>query len=129
MLEIINDITEGKGTEEQLQLLKETAETVSLASLCALGKTAPNPVLSTLQYFYPEYEAHIKEKRCPAGVCRTLIHYLILKDKCKGCMVCLKACPHSAIVKEGKICKILDDKCHKCGVCKEVCKFIALQVI
>jgi len=128
MQEIINDITEGKGNQEKLELLKETAQTVAMASLCALGKTAPNPVLSTINYFYSEYEAHIKEKRCPAGVCRELIHYSILKDKCTGCMVCLKACPHTAIVKEGKICKILDDKCHKCGICKEVCKFSAVKL-
>lgn len=128
MQEIINDITEGKGTQDKLNLLKETAETVSLASLCALGKTAPNPVLSTIKYFYSEYEAHIKERRCPAGVCRELIHYSILKDKCTGCMACLKGCPHSAIVKEGRICKIVDDKCHKCGICKEVCKFNAVKL-
>lgn len=128
MQEIINDITEGRGTQDKLALLKETAETVAMASLCALGKTAPNPVLSTIKYFYSEYEAHIKEKRCPAGVCRELIHYSILRDKCTGCTVCMKACPHAAIVKEGKICKILDDKCHKCGICKEVCKFSAVKI-
>jgi len=128
MQEIINDITEGRGTQDKLNLLKETSETVTLASLCALGKTAPNPVLSTIKYFYSEYEAHIKEKRCPAGVCRELIHYSILKDKCTGCMACLKGCPHTAIVKEGRICKILDDKCHKCGICKEVCKFSAVKL-
>jgi len=128
MQEIINDITEGEGSQEKLELLKETAETIAMASLCALGKTAPNPVLSTIKYFHSEYEAHIKEKRCPAGVCRELIHYYILKDKCTGCMVCLRACPHIAIVKDGKICKILDDKCHKCGICKEVCKFNAVKL-
>lgn len=128
MLEIINDITEGKGTQDNLNLLKETAETVSMASLCALGKTAPNPVLSTIKYFNSEYQAHIKDKRCPAGVCRTLIHYSIIKDKCKGCMFCFKACPHAAIVKENKLCRILDDKCHKCGICREVCKFSAVKL-
>ncbi len=128
MLEIINDITEGNGTEEGLELLKETADTVSMASLCALGKTAPNPVLSTIKYFLPEYEAHIKEKRCPAGVCRELIHYSINRDKCKSCGACFKACPHGAIIKEEKTYKIDDDKCQKCGVCKEVCKFNAVNV-
>ena len=78
MLEIINDITEGRGTMQELELLEETAETVAMASLCALGKTAPNPVLSTIKYFRSEYEAHIKDKHCPAGVCRELIHYSII---------------------------------------------------
>lgn len=128
MLEIVNDISEGKGTEEKLLLLKETAETVSLASLCALGKTAPNPVLSTIQYFLPEYEAHIKEKRCPAGVCRELIHYSIHKEKCKKCGLCLKACPHQAITVEAKAYKINDKLCQKCGICKEACKLGAIMV-
>ncbi len=129
MLEIINDITEGRGTDEKLELLKETAETVSIASLCALGKTAPNPVLSTIKYFNKEYEAHIKEKKCPAGVCRELIHYSIDEEKCTGCGACLKACPHDAVSGEiKKVYKIDDDKCRKCGICKEVCKFEAISI-
>ena len=129
MLEIISDITEGRGTEEKLQLLIDTAETVSIASLCALGKTAPNPVLSTIKYFQAEYDAHIKEKRCPAGVCRELIHYSINEDKCTGCGVCLRACPHNAITGEkGKVHSIDDNKCEKCGICEEVCKFDAISV-
>ncbi len=128
MLEIIKDITEGRGTEEKLELLKDTAETVSIASLCALGKTAPNPVLSTIKYFRSEYDAHIKEKRCPAGVCRELIHYSIDKEKCKGCGACFKACPHGAIIKKEKTYKIDDAKCQKCGICKEACKFEAVVV-
>ena len=129
MLEIINDITEGKGTKEKLRLLEDTAETVSLASLCALGKTAPNPVLSTIKYFKSEYESHINKKSCPAGVCRELIHYHIKKDKCVGCGACLKACPHGAITGViKKIHKIHDDKCEKCGICKEQCKFNAIIV-
>ena len=129
MMEIITDITEGKGTMEQLELLKDTAETVSMASLCALGKTAPNPVLSTINYFYKEYEAHIKKKHCPAGVCRELIHYSIKKDKCTGCLACLKACPHNAITgAKKKPHKIDDDKCQKCGICMETCKFDAISV-
>jgi len=129
MLEIINDITEGKGTKEKLRLLEDIAETVSLASLCALGKTAPNPILSTIKYFKSEYESHINKKRCSAGVCRELIHYRIKKDKCVGCGVCLKACPHAAITGEiKKVHKIHDDKCEKCGICKEQCKFNAIIV-
>ncbi len=130
MLEIINDITEGRGTQEKLNLLKDTAETVSIASLCALGKTAPNPVLSTIKYFQSEYEAHIKKKRCPAGVCRELIHYSISQNKCTGCGVCLKACPHNAISgQKKKVHKIDDQECQKCGICKEVCKFEAISVL
>lgn len=129
MLEIINDITEGRGTEEKLKLLKDTAETVSVGSLCALGKTAPNLVLSTIKYFYSEYEAHIKEKLCLAGVCRKLIHYSLDSDKCKACGACLKACPHNSIIEEEKIYKIDDSKCQKCGICKEVCQFEAVNVL
>jgi NADH:ubiquinone oxidoreductase subunit F (NADH-binding) len=128
MLEIINDITEGRGTEEKLALLEETAETVSIASLCALGKTAPNPVLSTIKYFRSEYEAHIKDKKCPAGVCRELIHYSIDKEKCKACGACLKACPHNAISVKAKVYSIDDKLCKKCGICKETCKFQAIIV-
>ena len=129
MLEIINDITEGRGTEEKLALLEETAETVSIASMCALGKTAPNPILSTIKYFKTEYEAHIKKKRCPAGVCRELIHYSIIAKKCTGCMACLKACPHNAISgAKKKVHKIDDEKCKKCGICMETCKFKAIIV-
>ena len=129
MLEIIKDITIGKGTLEKLELLKETAETVAIGSLCALGKTAPNPVLSTIKYFSSEYEAHIKEKHCPAGVCRELIQYSINMDNCKSCKACLKACPHDSIIEDGKTYTIDDDKCQKCGICGEVCKFDAVDVL
>jgi NADH-quinone oxidoreductase subunit F len=130
MLEIVNDITEGKGTEEKLELLKETSETVAISSLCALGKTAPNPVLSTIKYFLPEYEAHIREKRCPAGVCRELIHYSIDVEQCTGCGACLKACPYDAVTGEKKEAhSIHDDKCQKCGICRDTCKFDAIHVL
>ncbi|MBN1354325.1 MAG: SLBB domain-containing protein [Candidatus Omnitrophica bacterium] len=128
MLEIINDITSGNGTEDKLNLLRDTAQTVSIASLCALGKTAPNPVLSTLEHFREEYDAHIKEKRCPAGVCKALVRYRIDKKKCKGCGACLKACPHGAVVKKGSIYGINNAACQKCGICKETCKFCAITV-
>jgi NADH:ubiquinone oxidoreductase subunit F (NADH-binding)/(2Fe-2S) ferredoxin len=129
MLEIIEDITKGVGTEEQLKLLEETAETVSLASLCALGKTAPNPVLSTLKYFRDEYNAHILKKRCPAGVCRDLISYSINKKKCTGCGACVRVCPHNAISGEKKKPHVIKiSSCSKCGICKETCKFDAISV-
>ena len=126
MLDIITDITEGRGTEEGLELLRDTAETVSAASLCALGKTAPNPVLSTIKYFSAEYDAHIKEKKCPAGVCRELIRYSIDKEKCKACGACLKACPHGAITEKEKVYRINGEICTKCGICEEACRFEAV---
>ncbi|MFH1593255.1 MAG: NADH-ubiquinone oxidoreductase-F iron-sulfur binding region domain-containing protein [Candidatus Omnitrophota bacterium] len=129
MLEIVNDITSGRGTEDKLKLLEDTAETVSIASLCALGKTAPNPVLSTLKYFREEYEAHIKESRCPAGVCRDLIRYSIDREKCTGCGVCRVACPHAAISGAKKEPHVIDAAtCTKCGICKEKCRFDAIIV-
>jgi len=130
MLEILEDITNGCGTMEQLDLLMETAETIQIASLCALGKTAPNPVLSTIKYFKDEYISHIKKKICPAKVCRNLIKYEIVDNKCTGCGVCLKACPHKAISGEKKMTHIIDiNKCTKCGICKEQCKFDAIVVV
>jgi NADH:ubiquinone oxidoreductase subunit F (NADH-binding) len=129
MLEIITDITEGRGRMEQLDLLEELADTVSQTALCGLGKTAPNPVLSTLRYFRPEYEAHIKEKRCPAGVCKALITYSIDPDKCTGCGVCLRSCLHGAITGEKKQPHVIDSQlCQKCGICRSECKFDAVQV-
>ena len=129
MLEILTDITEGRGTMDQLELLQDTAETVALASLCALGKTAPNPVLSTLKYFKNEYISHIKDKKCLSKVCRELIHYKIDAKKCTGCGICLRACPHQAITGEKKQVHIINqDECTKCGICKEQCKFDAITV-
>jgi len=129
MLEIVTDITEGRGTQEQLALLEDVAETVQVASLCALGKTAPNPVLSTLRYFRSEYEAHIEEKRCPAGVCRALINFTIDQDVCTGCGACARACPHDAISGEKKEPHSIDDAlCLRCGICRDTCKFDAVIV-
>ena len=129
MLEIVTDITEGRGTEKQLALLEELGETVSLASLCGLGKTAPNPVLTTLRYFRSEYEAHIRERRCPAGVCRALITYHIDPEQCTGCGACLRACPHEAITGERKQAHTINQElCIRCGICREVCKFDAITV-
>ncbi|MFB3925803.1 MAG: NADH-ubiquinone oxidoreductase-F iron-sulfur binding region domain-containing protein [Syntrophales bacterium] len=129
MLEIVTDITEGRGRPEQLSLLKELAETVSETSLCGLGKTASNPVLSTLRYFQEEYAAHVNHKSCPAGVCKALINYTIRPEKCSGCGLCLKACPHEAITGEKKKAHyIKPQECMKCGICVSECKFEAITV-
>jgi NADH:ubiquinone oxidoreductase subunit F (NADH-binding)/(2Fe-2S) ferredoxin/Pyruvate/2-oxoacid:ferredoxin oxidoreductase delta subunit len=121
MLEILTDIAEGRGTMQQLELLKDLAWTVSVGSLCALGKTAPNPVLSTLRYFPEEYEAHIAERRCPAGVCRALVHYSIDAAACTQCGECVEACPHGAISEAEDAYRIADELCRKCGICEEAC--------
>ncbi len=129
MHDIVADICNGKGKPEHISLLEDLAEAVKDASLCALGGTAPNPVLSTLRYFSDEYEAHINQKKCPAGVCRALIHYKINPDKCKGCTLCSKHCPKEAIAGKTKEAHIIDEeKCIKCGVCREICKFEAVFV-
>ena len=129
MLEIITDITEGRGKPEQFDLLEELAATVSQTALCGLGKTAPNPVLTTLRYFRPEYEAHIDEKKCPAGVCKALITYSIDPDKCTGCGVCIRGCVHGAITGKKKQAHVIDAQlCQKCGICRSECKFDAIQV-
>jgi NADH-quinone oxidoreductase subunit F len=129
MLEIITDITEGRGKSEHIPLLQELADTVQQTSLCGLGKTAPNPVLSTLRYFPEEYEAHIHQKRCLAGVCKPLITYAIDAEQCKGCGLCLTACPHGAITGEKKQAHVIDPQlCNKCGICAEECKTHAITV-
>ena len=129
MLEIVTDITEGRGSSEQISLLQELAETVAEASLCGLGKTASNPVLSTMKYFADEYAAHVEEKRCPAGVCKELIHYDILAEKCTGCGVCLRSCPYDAIKGEKKKVHAIEAQvCLKCGICVTECKYDAIAV-
>ncbi len=126
---ILHRICEGAGREEDLALLEELCDTVKDASLCQLGGSAPNPVLSTLKYFRDEYETHIREKRCPAGVCKALISYRILADACTGCGACVKPCPTAAITGERKKAHAIDaDKCIRCGICFEVCKFHAVEV-
>jgi len=122
MLKILSNITKGKGKEGDIELLEELAEVAQNASLCALGRSAPNPVLSTIRYFRDEYEAHIKEKRCPAYSCKGLISYYIDPDKCQACMICLRQCPVGAIAGGKKQIHVIDqEKCTKCGTCFEVC--------
>ena len=122
LLEVLNRISDGEGRDGDVEFLEELAETVKDASMCGLGQTLPNPVLSTLRYFRDEYDAHINEKRCPALHCRNLIQYYIDPDKCVGCLKCLKNCPTEAIMGELKFVHIIDqDKCTKCGQCLEEC--------
>ncbi|MBI2955401.1 MAG: NADH-quinone oxidoreductase subunit NuoF [Chloroflexi bacterium] len=122
MLKILTNITEGKGKEGDIELLQELCEVAKEASLCALGTSAPNPVQSTLQHFRDEYEAHIKEKRCPALSCKELIAYHIDPDKCQACMICARNCPSEAILGgRNKIHIIEQEKCTKCGTCLDVC--------
>jgi len=129
MSQILEDITEGKGEEGDIELLEELGAVMKDASLCGLGQTAPNPVLSTIKYFRDEYEAHIKEKRCPAGVCKSLITFEIDPDKCTGCGACKRNCPVECISGEKKEPHTIDQsKCIKCGTCKDVCKFDAITV-
>jgi len=129
MLEILQRITEGQGKEEDIQLLKDLAEKVKKASLCGLGQTAPNPVLTTIRYFRDEYEAHIYEKTCPAKKCRKLISYEIIPEKCPGCGLCVKYCPVGAISGERKKPYVIDsEKCIRCGLCISECRLDAIVV-
>ncbi|MBN2494749.1 MAG: 4Fe-4S binding protein [Deltaproteobacteria bacterium] len=126
---IIDRIREGKGREGDLTLLQDLGETIAEASLCALGQTAPNPLRSTLKYFREEYEEHIRNKKCRAGVCKALIRYSIDAEKCTGCLICARKCPQECISGEKKKPHVIDqDKCIKCGVCMDVCKYDAVCV-
>jgi len=132
LLEILKDICKGKGKKEDLDLLEELSHSVHGGSVCGLGQTAANPVLTTLRYFKHEYEAHINDKCCPAKSCKALISFRILEDKCKGCTLCARACPVNAISGEKKGVHIIDQAlCIQCGVCMEKCpnKFNAVECV
>ena len=127
LLEILEKITSGRGELEDIDRLEELCEYIKSASLCGLGQTAPNPVLSTLRYFRDEYVAHVVDKKCPAGVCKKLLSYKIVEDKCKGCTACARVCPVGAISGTVKQPHVIDTaKCIKCGACMEKCKFGAI---
>jgi len=126
MLEILTDVAEGRGRMEQLDTLKDLAWTMAAGSLCALGKTAPNPVLSTLQYFQGEYEAHIKDHRCPAGVCQALLRYSIDQELCTQCGSCAAVCPQGSII-EDETYRIDQALCDRCGICADDCPAEAIR--
>jgi len=127
LYELLEKITAGKGEKEDLDKLDVLCHHISTSSLCALGQTASNPVLSTLHFFRDEYEAHVIDKTCPSGVCKDLLKYVILKDKCIGCTVCAKNCPANCISGAVKAPHEIDQSlCIKCGVCEEKCKFAAI---
>jgi ferredoxin len=127
MHQVLVRITDGNGREGDIELLERLAHYVKSSSLCMLGGTAPNPVLSTLRYFRDEYEAHIRDQRCPAGVCKPLVTFRIDAEACKGCTLCAKNCPSDAIAGERKQPHLIDPvRCVKCGVCYEECPFDAV---
>ncbi|MBP2650079.1 MAG: hndC 2 [Firmicutes bacterium] len=129
MLEILTRLTQGEGREGDIERLEELSDQIKRNALCGLGQTAPNPVLTTLKYFRHEYEAHIKDKKCPAKQCRPLIKYHILEDKCIGCTACSRVCPVKAISGEPKKVHSIDSSiCSKCGACKEKCRFGAIEI-
>lgn len=129
LLEILTRICEGEGQEGDIETLETLSQQIKDNSLCGLGQTAPNPVLTTIKYFRHEYEAHIRDKKCPAKSCKKLITYTIIEDKCTGCTVCAKNCPVNAISGERKQVHFINqDVCIKCGICFTKCKFEAINL-
>ena len=127
MLEVLEKITAGKAVVEDIELLEELCYYVRDNSICGLGKSAPNPTLSTLKYFRQEYMAHIEQRKCPAGVCRELTTFTIDPEKCKACGRCIRVCPVEAITGQKKVAHVIDqDKCITCGACREECPFDAV---
>jgi NADH-quinone oxidoreductase subunit F len=128
LLNILERICEGEGREEDLETMEDLCHAIDDASMCGLGTSLPNPVLSTLHYFKDEYLAHIKDKNCPAKVCKPLFTYEVITDNCKMCGLCFRNCPSDAVIwKKKEVAEIIQDKCVKCGICKEVCKFDAVE--
>ncbi|HDZ62419.1 MAG TPA: 4Fe-4S dicluster domain-containing protein, partial [Nitrospirae bacterium] len=128
LLEILERITAGKGRDGDIELLEDLGNDIKASSLCGLGQTAPNPVLSTIKYFRSEYEAHINDSICPAAVCKDLIEYSIIKELCTGCGACLRACPAGAVTGEKKKPhSISSELCVKCGACFDACKFKSVK--
>ncbi len=128
MVEILERICNGEGREDDIELLDELCQTITDASLCGLGTSLANPVLSTLRYFKDEYLSHIRDKKCPAKVCKPLFEYRVVAENCKKCGLCFKNCPSEAVIwKKKEIAEIIQEKCIKCGICKEVCKFGAID--
>jgi NADH:ubiquinone oxidoreductase subunit F (NADH-binding)/(2Fe-2S) ferredoxin len=130
ILDILENICDGRGNEGDIEMLEMLCKEIKTSSLCGLGQGAPTPVISTLKYFRDEYEIHIKEKRCPAKVCKSLISYKIIKNACTGCTVCARNCPTNAITGERRQTHIIDDDiCVRCGICLQVCNFNAIEII
>ena len=130
MVQILADITQGRGKPGDIDLLEEIGTAVKQGSLCGLGQTAPNPVLTTIKYFRDEYEAHINEGKCPAGACRSLVRYEIDREACTGCTACARKCPVEAISGDKKQPHEIDqDKCTACGVCFATCRFDAVKKV
>ena len=130
MLETLERIVNGEGRPDDIDYLQQTAAQITQASLCGLGQTAPNPVLTTIDYYRQEYEAHIVDHRCPAASCTALVSFFIDPDKCTGCALCTKACPVGAVSGEKKAPHMIDQsKCIKCGLCADSCRFDAIEVV